>query len=100
MKYLIILTLLILGSCAVDRNTLTLHEAQDWSSNHDTIFYRHQPIAVFTSIELELYDGKITRELCLVQINDTISDESSLIKYIHNRHPHDKVQLKTMYPRD
>lgn len=100
MKYLIILTILVLGSCAVDRNALTLIEAQDWNSNNDTIFYKSTPIAVFTSIEIELYDGKITRELCLVQINDTISDDRSLIKYIHIRHPHDKVQIKTIYPRN
>lgn len=100
MKYLIILTILILGSCVVDRHTLTLAEAQDWSNNNDTIYYRSIPLAIFTSIEVELYEGKITRELCLVQINDTIADEHQLIKYIHNRHPHDKVQIKTIYPKN
>ena len=89
---------LVLGSCAVDKNLLTEIEVKDWSSQNDTIFYRNTPVAVFTHYEVELYRGRTDREICLSALDiDTTSLEPDIIRYVHTKHPYDKVQFTPVY---
>ena len=89
---------LVLGSCAVDKNLLTEIEVKDWSSQNDTIFYRNTPVAVFTHYEVELYRGRTDREICLSALDiDTTSLEPDIIRYVHTKHPYDKVQFTPIY---
>jgi hypothetical protein len=89
---------LLLGSCATDKNLLTQNELSDWSSQNDTIFYRKMPVAVFTHFEIELYRGKTDLEICLKALDlDTMNIEYDIIRYVHTKHPKDKVQFKPVY---
>jgi hypothetical protein len=101
MKAIIIaiaLAILTLAGCATDKNLLTSVEKIDWSSRNDTIFYRNVPVAVFTHYEVELYKGETTREICLSALDiDTINLEPEIIRYVHTKHPYDKVQFTPIY---
>ena len=98
-----ILTLLLfvgmIGSCAIERNTLTAEELKHWSNHNDTLFYNGLPAAVFTGYELELYKGDVTQEICIEQINDE-APLDSIVYYVHTLHHHDKVQVVSTYGRD
>ena len=102
MKSLIILLAISIAtlftSCATDKNLLTNAEKIDWSSRNDTIFYRNAPVAVFTHYEVELYRGRTDREICLSALDiDTVSLEPEIIRYVHTKHPNDKVQFTPVY---
>ena len=98
MKKLVILVIALLGSCSVDKNLLTDSEKKDWSSRNDTIFYCNIPVSFFTHYEIELYKGETTREICLSALYiDTLSLESEIIRYVHTKHPKDKVQFTPVY---
>jgi len=89
---------LVLGSCAVDKNLLTPDELKIMTSKNDTIFYGNLPVAVFTHYEVELYKGETTREICLSALDiDTLETEPLIIKYVHTKHPEDKVQFTPVY---
>lgn len=98
MKLFYILLACTLASCVTDRNILTNIEKSEWQSQHDTIFHKGIPVAVFTHFEYELYKGDQSIELCLSQINDTLNDIDGLIKYVHTVHSKEKVQIRAMYP--
>lgn len=96
----IILSILLLSGCATDRNILTDSEMNNWSNRNDTIFYKNDPVAFFTHYEIELYNGKTDRELCLSELKlDTIDRGYDIIKYVHTKHPKNKVQFKPYYPQ-
>jgi len=91
---------IVLGiySCGVDKNLLTKEESVNWSSKNDTIFYRGVGVAVFTHYEVELYRGRTDREICLSALDiDTMSLEPEIIRYVHTKHPYDKVQFTPVY---
>ena len=93
-------TAIVLGiyGCGVDKNLLTKEESVNWSSKNDTIFYRGVGVAVFTHYEVELYRGRTDREICLSALDiDTMSLEPEIIRYIHTKHPYDKVQFTPVY---
>lgn len=95
---LVALAILALSSCATDKNLLTSAEKFDWSSRNDTIFYRNAPVAVFTHYEVELYRGRTDREICLSALDiDTVNLEPEIIRYVHTKHPYDKVQFTPLY---
>jgi len=95
---LVIAAILTLASCATDKNLLTSAEQFDWSNRNDTIFYRNEPVAVFTHYEVELYRGRTDREICLSALNiDTVNLEPEIIRYVHTKHPFDKVQFTPVY---
>lgn len=95
---LVISAILTLSGCATDKNLLTSTEQFDWSNRNDTIFYRNEPVAVFTHYEVELYRGRTDREICLSALNiDTINLEPEIIRYVHTKHPFDKVQFTPVY---
>jgi hypothetical protein len=102
MKTLIILLAISIAtfftSCATDKNLLTNTEKIYWSNRNDTIFYKNAPVAVFTHYEVELFKGETTREICLSALEiDTVSLESEIIRYVHTKHPDDKVQFTPVY---
>jgi hypothetical protein len=100
MKTLAILfaIVLVLGSCAVDKNLLTETEKINWSNRNDTIFYHNMPVAVFTHYEVELYRGRTDHEICLSALDiDTLNLEPDIIRYVHTKHPDDKVQFTPIY---
>ena len=95
---LVALAILALASCATDKNLLTSSEQFQWSSRNDTIFYRNAPVAVFTHYEVELYRGRTDREICLSALDiDTLNLEPEIIRYVHTKHPNDKVQFTPLY---
>lgn len=102
MKNLIILLSISIAtlftSCVSDKNLLTESEEFDWSNRNDTIFYRNVPVAVFTHYEVELYRGRTDHEICLSALNiDTLNLEPEIIRYVHTKHPNDKVQFTPLY---
>ena len=102
MKTLIIILVISIAtfftSCGTDKNLLTNTEKIDWSNRNDTIFYRNAPVAVFTHYEVELFKGETTREICLSALYiDTTSLEPEIIRYVHTKHPYDKVQFTPVY---
>jgi len=100
MRKFILMSAIVLGfySCAVDKNLLTADELPNWSSHNDTIFYRGVGVATFTHFEIELYRGRTDLEICLSAIDlDTINIEYDIIRYVHTKHPNDKVQFKPVY---
>lgn len=85
-------------SCGVDKNLLTKEEASNWNSQNDTIFYRGVGVAVFTHFEIELYRGRTDKEICLSALDiDTLNLEPDIIRYVHTKHPGDKVQFTPLY---
>jgi hypothetical protein len=95
---LVALAILVLASCATDKNLLTKSEQFQWSSRNDTIFYRNAPVAIFTHYEVELYRGRTDREICLSALDiDTLNLEPEIIRYVHTKHPYDKVQFTPIY---
>ena len=102
MKTLIILLVISIAtfftSCGIDKNLLTEAEAKNWSNRNDTIFYHQLPVAVFDHFEIELYRGRTDKEMCLNALDiDTMDLEMDLIRYVHTKHPDDKVQFTPMY---
>jgi hypothetical protein len=100
MRKIILMAAIICGlsSCGVDKNLLTDVEIKDWSSQNDTIFYRKLPVAVFTGYEIELYRGRTDKEICLDALDiDTANLAPEIIRYVHTKHPGDKVQFTPMY---
>jgi len=95
---LVIVTILALASCVTDKNLLTKSEQFEWSNRNDTIFYRNTPVAVFTHYEVELYRGRTDHEICLSALDiDTNNLEPDIIRYVHTKHPNDKVQFTPLY---
>ena len=95
---LVIVTILALASCVTDKNLLTKSEQFEWSNINDTIFYRNTPVAVFTHYEVELYRGRTDHEICLSALDiDTNNLEPDIIRYVHTKHPNDKVQFTPLY---
>ena len=87
-----------LSNCGVDKNLLTEVEIKEWSNRNDTIFFRSHPVAYFTHFEIELYRGRTDREICLEALEiDTVSLENDIIRYVHTKHPDDKVQFMPVY---
>jgi len=101
MKNLIIsVFVLLVTGCAIDRKMLSQDDLKKWESSRDTLYYRTVPVAVFTGYEMELYNGKMTKELCLEQINDTIVPIDSIVLYVHTIHREDKVQVVSTYSKN
>jgi predicted transcriptional regulator len=100
MRKFILIGAIALGisGCGVDKNLLTEVEAKNWSNRNDTIFYHQLPVAVFTHFEVELYRGRTDKEICLSALDiDTMNLEPEIIRYVHTKHPEDKVQFTPMY---
>lgn len=100
MRKFLLIGAIVLGlySCGTDKNLLTREELPNWSSRNDTIFYKNRGVAVFTHFEIELYRGKTDMEICLSAIDlDTMNIEYDIIRYVHTKHPKDKVQFKPVY---
>jgi hypothetical protein len=95
-----LLGLLAMSSCTARKNLLTETEIKNWKVVNDTLLYKNTPAAVFTHYEIELYRGKIDRELCLEQLNDTIVSIDNIIYYVHTIHHNDKVQVISTYKRE
>jgi hypothetical protein len=95
---LAIVAILLLSSCATDRNLLTTTEQVNWSNRNDTIFHNNAPVAVFTHYEIELYRGRTDKEICISALDlDTSNLDYDIIRYIHTKHPYDKVQFTPVY---
>ena len=95
---LLIVAILILSGCATDKNLLNNTELFDWSNRNDTIFYKNAPVAVFDHFEIELYRGRTDKEMCLNALNiDTVNLQDEIIRYVHTKHPFDKVQFTPVY---
>ena len=92
--------LLIMSGCATIKNSLTETEIKNWKVSNDTLMYNNTPTAVFTHYEIELYRGKMVRELCLEQLNDTVASIDDIIYYVHTIHHNDKVQVISTYKRN
>ena len=87
-----------ISGCGVDKNLLTSSELSNWHSQNDTIFYRGVGVAVFTHFEVELYRGRTDKEICLSALDiDTLNLEPDIIRYVHTKHPGDKVQFTPLY---
>jgi len=99
-KLIISACVLLVTGCAVDRQILSKEDLKNWESNRDTLYYRTVPVAVFTGYEMELYNGKMTKELCLEQINDTMVPIDEIVLYVHTRHREDKVQVVSTYSKN
>lgn len=95
-----LLGLLIVSSCASRKNLLAETELKNWKVVNDTLIYKNTPAAVFTHYEIELYHGKMDRELCLEQLNDSIVSIDNIIYYVHTLHHNDKVQVISTYRRE
>ena len=94
---LITLSTLILVSCAVDKQLLSVDELKDWNVNSDTIFYKGKPAAIYDHYEYELNPshGKAStpiQELSITQI-DLLVPTDVLIRYIHTKHTKQKVEI-------
>ncbi len=103
MKKLLALLLLtaIMNSCVMDKHILNSVEKAQWYHRNDTIFHNLIPVAVLTHMEIELYKGDQTNELCFNQISDTLGDDhiQGLIDFVHTRYPNYKVQITTPHHR-
>lgn len=100
MKKLVLLVAVVLGlsNCGMDKNLLTEAEAKNWSNRNDTIFYHQLPVAVFDHFEIELYRGRTDKEMCLNALDiDTLNLQPEIIRYVHTKHPDDKVQFTPLY---
>lgn len=99
MKKLLALLLLTvtMNSCVMDKHILDSVEKSQWYHRNDTIFRNLIPVAVLTHMEIELYKGDQTNELCFNQISDTLGDNhiQGLIDFVHTIHPNHKVQITT-----
>jgi hypothetical protein len=99
MKKLLALLLLtaIMNSCVMDQHILNSVEKAQWYHRNDTIFHNLTPVAVLTHMEIELYKGDQSNELCFNQISDTLGDDhiQGLIDFVHTRYPNYKVQITT-----
>jgi len=99
MKKLLALLLLtaIMNSCVMDKHILNSVEKAQWYHRNDTIFHNLIPVAVLTHMEIELYKGDQSNELCFNQISDTLGDDhiQGLIDFVHTRYPNYKVQITT-----
>lgn len=97
----LLLVLTTMNSCVTDKHILDSVEKSQWYHRNDTIFHNLTPIAVLTHMEIELYKGEQTNELCFDQLNDTISDDhiQGLIDFVHTRYPQVKVQITTPHHR-
>jgi hypothetical protein len=100
--YLIVFCLCILTRCLKHQNTPN----NDINNNMYTgnVFrctsrkYRNTPVAVFTHYEVELYRGRTDHEICLSALDiDTNNLEPDIIRYVHTKHPDDKVQFTPLY---
>lgn len=98
-KLFIIANILLLTSCAAEKNTLTQQELLQWTNRNDTLFYKGLPAAVFTGFELELYKGEVSQEICIEQISDE-APLDTIVYYVHTLHRNDKVQVISTYGRD
>jgi len=98
-KFILIVAIALgISGCGVDKNLLTEAESKNWSNRNDTIFYHQLPVAVFTHFEVELYQGRTDKEICLSALDiDTMNLEPDIIRYVHTKHPEDKVQFTPMY---
>jgi hypothetical protein len=98
-KFILIVAIALgISGCGVDKNLLTEEEAVNWSNKNDTIYYHKLPVAVFTHFEVELYRGRTDKEICLSALDiDTMNLEPEIIRYVHTKHPNDKVQFTPMY---
>lgn len=100
MKKLVLLVavVLLLSNCGIDKNLLTEAEAKNWSNRNDTIFYHQLPVAVFDHFEIELYRGRTDKEMCLNALDiDTANLAPEIMRYVHTKHPLDKVQFTPLY---
>lgn len=91
--------LLVMSSCVSRKNLLTETELKNWKVVSDTILYKNTPAAVFTHYEIELYRGKMNRELCLEQLNDSVVSIDNIIYYVHTIHHNDKIQVISTYKK-
>ena len=91
--------LLVMSSCVSRKNLLTETELKNWKVVSDTLLYKKTPAAVFTHYEIELYRGKMNRELCLEQLNDSVVSIDNIIYYVHTIHHNDKIQVISTYKK-
>ncbi len=75
----LLLVLTTMNSCVTDKHILSSSEKFQWHHRNDTIFHNLIPVAVLTHMEIELYKGDQTNELCFDQISDTLGMASILI---------------------
>lgn len=103
MKKLLILLFVMttMNSCVTDKHILDSVEASKWHHRNDTIFRNLTPVAVLTHMEIELYKGEQSNELCFDQLSDTLGDDhvQGLIDFVHTRYPKVKVQITTPHHR-
>ena len=93
----ILLTLTLFTSCANDKFMLskqeyesTIYSTKGWN------IYKNETIVVATvnSIEYELFNGKMYKEIS-VTLKSIDGDVISLLKYLHTKHPNDKIEINT-----
>jgi hypothetical protein len=97
----LLLVLTTMNSCITDKHILDVSERFQWYHRNDTIFHNLIPVAVLTHMEIELYKGDQSNELCFNQISDTLGDDhiQGLIDFVHTRYPNYKVQITTPHHR-
>jgi hypothetical protein len=99
MKNILLFTsLLFLFSCDVKKKRIprmSAKEAAEYSIQQDTVYLRDKKIAYLNLIEWEYHNGKLIREISLVQYDKTAQDETlKLIAFIHRNHPQSKIEVK------
>jgi hypothetical protein len=85
-------------SCNLEKNAvpkLSDKEAAKYSIKQDTVYREDKRIAYLNLIEWEYYEGKLLREISLVQFDRTDQGETlDLISFIRRQHPDSKIEVK------
>ena len=99
-KLLVILGLVGMMSCHTEYPTHFKFNRLDGDMNHihvnnDTFYYLSQPIGVYSNMELECLEKNCVVEISVNQVIQGFSDTTQmLMKYLHNQHPHSKIEVK------
>ena len=96
LRFITILCFILVVGCAVDRNVLSesdRNELKEWTIVGDTILRNNIPVAVYDHIEYEMYMEKTTKEISIIQIDGNLENTVPMMKFIHNSHKKDKVEI-------
>jgi hypothetical protein len=97
-KILTFIAAIFLFSCNVNKSgipKITNKEASEYSIQNDTIYLCGEKVAYLNLIEWEYYNGKLVKEISLVQYNKIDQDQTlKLISFLNKRHPRSKIEVK------
>jgi hypothetical protein len=90
--------LLLLASCNVNKpqvEKLSSKDFAEYSISQDTVYRNNEKIAYLELTEWEYFQGKLTREISLVQFDRSAQEETlRLISFVHQKHPDSKIEVK------